>query len=1052
MFRDLYKKAFGDISTKTVKQAQKVVQQINSLEPEIERLPDEEFSRRTAQFKADILAATEEAKAELAEMRREWEQETDTTVRAQMAQQISRQEKEIRAIEEEIMEEILPAAFALVREASRRTTGMRHFDVQLIGGIVLHRGMIAEMKTGEGKTLVATLPLYLNALTGRGVHLVTPNDYLSKFGVQWMGPVYHLLGLSTSVIQSSAGDPNAGSYLFDPAFQSEDDRFQRLRPITRREAYRADITYGTNNEFGFDYLRDNMVSDLGQCVQRALYFAIVDEVDNILIDEARTPLIISSAAQESSNWYSTFARLMPNLRPASSKEAQDGDYLVDEKDRVVTLTEAGIEKVQNLLGIGNLYSPEYFELSPYLDNALRAYVLFKLDRDYVVRNGEVVIVDEFTGRLMEGRRYSEGLHQAIEAKEGLRVQRESLTMATITFQNYFRMYSKLAGMTGTAETEAEEFAKIYNLEVVAIPTHQPVRRTDYPDVVYRNTPAKFRAVVAEIEDCHKNGQPVLVGTVAIETSEYLSNLLKRHGVSHNVLNAKNHEREALVIAQAGRPGAVTIATNMAGRGVDILLGGNPEGIARDNLRRAGHDLTALEPGVWEQALAEAKAQCAADRELVVAAGGLHVVGTERHEARRIDNQLRGRAGRQGDPGSSRFYVGLDDDLMRRFGGERVAGLMQRLGVEEDVPIEANLISKSLENAQTRVEGYNFDIRKHVLEFDDVVNKQREVIYDQRRRILSEPTLRPTVLDMVSSQIERLVGNFAPDGYDATRDLAALYAALNAILPMPPEIDADDWQTMTTAQITKQVGDYAERLYDQRAQANGQEILRQLSSEGLTLEGLAQRPDPFHVTLYGRVVEALGGGVDDELARVSLRQIPPDAQQAVLSGIVQGAALYRDRMVMLRAVDERWVRHLTDLDALREGIGLRAIAQVQPIVAYKKEAHAMYMELLESIENDIVHAIFKVDVVRQQQPARRVVQTNRSENGAGQQPAKRSSPTVGRNDPCWCGSGKKYKHCHMRTDQTGGAPAPAAGAPQAQPAGPAPGKAPAAAAKRRRSRR
>jgi len=1050
MFRNLYKKAFGDVSSRTVKQAQKVVQQINDLEPEMQRLPDEEFSRRTAAFKAQIQTATEQAKAELAELRSEWEHETDTTVRAQMAQQIKRQDKAIREIEEEIMGEILPSAFALVREASRRTTGMRHFDVQLIGGMVLHQGMIAEMKTGEGKTLVATLPLYLNALTGRGVHLVTPNDYLSKFGVQWMGPVYHLLGLSTAVIQSGAGDPNSGSYLFDPTYQSEDDRFQGLRPITRRQAYYADITYGTNNEYGFDYLRDNMVGDLSQCVQRSLYFAIVDEVDNILIDEARTPLIISSAAQESSNYYSRFAELMPRLRPSSSKEAQDGDYLVDEKDRVVTLTEAGIEKMQSLLGISNLYSPENFELAPYLDNALRAYVLYKLDRDYVVRDGEVVIVDEFTGRLMEGRRYSEGLHQAIEAKEGLKVQRESLTMATITFQNFFRMYSKLAGMTGTAETEAEEFAKIYNLEVVAIPTHVPVRRTDYADVVFRNTPAKFKSVVAEIEDCQRRQQPVLVGTVAIETSEYLANLLKRRGIVHNVLNAKNHEREALVIAQAGRPGTVTIATNMAGRGVDILLGGNPEGIARDNLRRAGHDLTMLEPGVWEQAMAEAKAQCARDREVVLAAGGLHVLGTERHEARRIDNQLRGRAGRQGDPGSSRFYVALDDDLMRRFGGERVAGLMERLGVEDDVPIEHNLVSKSLESAQTRVEGYNFDIRKHVLEFDDVVNKQREVIYDQRRRILGEPTLRPTVLDMVASQISRLVANFAPDGYDATRDLPALYAALNAILPMPSEIDPDAWQQMTAAEITEQVEAYAEAYYDQRAQANGQEILRQLASEGLTLETLAQRPDPFNATLYGRVLEALGGAIDDSILRLPLRQLPAEAQAAVLNGMVEGAALYRDRMVMLRAVDERWVRHLTDLDALREGIGLRAIAQVQPIVAYKKEAHGMYVELLESIENDIVHAIYKVDVVRQQQPARRVVQTNRSDNGASQQPVKRATATVGRNDPCWCGSGKKYKHCHMRTDLAGaGAPA---GAAAPQPAGAAPAGHNQAASKRRRSRR
>jgi preprotein translocase subunit SecA len=492
---------------------------------------------------------------------------------------------------------------------------------------------------------------------------------------------------------------------------------------------------------------------------------------------------------------------------------------------------------------------------------------------------------------------------------------------------------------------------------------------------------------------------------------------------------------------------------MAGRGVDILLGGNAEGIARDNLRRAGRELTALEPGEWERALAEARAQCAKDREIVLAAGGLHVLGTERHEARRIDNQLRGRSGRQGDPGSSRFYVALDDDLMRRFGGERVAGLMQRLGVEEDVPIEHSMVSKSLENAQTRVEGYNFDIRKHVLEYDDVVNKQREVIYDQRRRILGEPTLRPTVLDMVGSQIRRLVGTFAPDGLDAERDLAGLYAALNAFLPMPPEIDPDAWQRTPAAQIADQVEEYAEVAYDRRAQANGQEILRQLASEGLTLQALAQRPDAFHATLSSRVTEALGGAVPDDLAGQPLRQLPPDAQATALSGFVQGAALYRDRMVMLRAVDERWVRHLTDLDALREGIGLRAYGQIQPIVAYKKEAHAMYTELLEAIEGDIVHAIYKVDVVRQQQPARRVVQTNRSDNGAGQQqPAKRAATTVGRNDPCWCGSGKKYKHCHMRTDQVGGGTPPGAGSPQAQPAGATPAAQSASAAKRRRARR
>ncbi|MER2598229.1 MAG: preprotein translocase subunit SecA [Caldilineales bacterium] len=1057
MFRDLFKKAFGDTATKAVKQAQRLAQQVNALEAETQQLADEQFSQRTAEFKEKIQLATRGAKAALVELRSEWEIEGDVNVRAQMAQEIKRQDKAIRDLEEEIMQEILPAAFALVREASRRTTGMRHFDVQLIGGVVLHNGMIAEMKTGEGKTLVATLPLYLNALTGRGVHLVTPNDYLSKFGVQWMGPVYHLLGLSTSVIQSTAGDPNRGSYLFDPNWQSEDDRFQRLRPITRRAAYAADITYGTNNEFGFDYLRDNMVNDQNQCVQRPLYFAIVDEVDNILIDEARTPLIISSAAQASSNWYKTFAELMPRLRASSNKEAADGDYVLDEKDKVVTLTEGGIEKVQSALGITNLYSPEHFELSPYLDNALRAAVLYRRDRDYIVRNGEVVIVDEFTGRLMEGRRYSEGLHQAIEAKEGVKVQHESLTMATITFQNYFRMYNKLAGMTGTAETEAEEFAKIYNLEVVAIPTHVPVQRVDQQDAVYRNGGAKFSALLDEIEACYQRQQPVLVGTVAIETSEYLAGLLKRRGIPHNVLNAKNHEREALVIAQAGRPGMVTIATNMAGRGVDILLGGNPEGIARDTLRRAGHDLIALEPGVWEQALAEARTDCARARETVLAAGGLHVLGTERHEARRIDNQLRGRAGRQGDPGSSHFFVALDDELMRRFGGERVAGLMQRLGVEDNVPIEHGLVSKSLENAQTRVEGYNFDVRKHVLEFDDVVNKQREVIYDQRRRILSEPTLRPTVLDMVQSQIGRLVDTFATPDADGKRDLPGLHAAVNAILPLDTAHSAAAWQTFSPAEIEAEISQYAEALYDRRAALSGEDLLRQFSSEALSLKGMAERPDPFFVTLHQRIGEAFDGVIPDDVADLPLRQLPDAAKDAVLQGIAQGAALFRDRMVMLNAVDNRWVRHLTDLDALREGIGLRAIGQIQPIVAYKKESHAMYQELLAAIENDIVHAIYKVDVARQPQPARRVVQTNRSDEGsaaASAAPAAASPAGPGRNDPCWCGSGKKYKHCHMASDRAGGGPPVNAAQPAAaKPAptkSPVPGKA-APAAKRRRTR-
>ncbi len=688
MFKNLVKKVFGDASDREVKRLQPIVDEINALAPEFERMSDAELRSQTDAFRSSIAVRVGALREQLAGARAEWLGEPDAAVQAQMRVEVQRIEKELRAAEAAAMTEILPRAFAAVREASVRTIGLRHFDVQLIGGMVLHSGKIAEMKTGEGKTLVATLPLYLNALTGRGAHLVTPNDYLSKYGVQWMGPIYHLLGVSVGVIQSAAANPDLGSFLFDPDYPAADDRYQHLRPVSRREAYNADITYGTNNEFGFDYLRDNMVQDLAECVQRDLHFAIVDEVDNILIDEARTPLIISAPAQESSDYYRTFAQIVRRLQP-------DHDYAIDEKDRIATLTEAGIARVESMLGIPasqSLYDSEHYELTPYLDNALRAHALYKLDRDYIVKDGEVIIVDEFTGRLMYGRRFSEGLHQAIEAKEGVRIQRESLTWATITFQNYFRMYEKLAGMTGTAMTEQEEFYKIYSLDVVAIPTHRQVVRTDFADAVYKSGQAKFRAVVREIEELHKQGQPVLVGTVAIETSEMLSDLLKRKGVPHNVLNAKQHEKEAGVIAQAGRPGAVTIATNMAGRGVDILLGGNPEGLARERLRKEGVDLAAIgeDDPVWLAALARAKEEVEGDRQKVIAAGGLHVLGTERHEARRIDNQLRGRAGRQGDPGSSRFYVGLDDDLMRRFGGQSVSNLMDRLKLDEDMPIEAGL--------------------------------------------------------------------------------------------------------------------------------------------------------------------------------------------------------------------------------------------------------------------------------------------------------------------------------------------------------------------------
>ncbi len=966
MFKNLLQKIIGDPSEREIRRLQPIVAQINALGPEFERMSNDELRHQTEIFRAAIRERAGKLQEELARARAEWSRETDAAVQAQMRVEVHRLERELRAAEAEAMNAILPRAFAAVREAATRAIGQRHFDVQLIGGIVLHQGKIAEMKTGEGKTLTATLPLYLNALTGRGAHLVTPNDYLSKFGVQWMGPIYHLLGVSVGVIQSAAANPELGSFLYDPDYLAADDRYQRLRPVSRRQAYEADITYGTNNEFGFDYLRDNMVYDLNDCVQRELHYAIVDEVDNILIDEARTPLIISAPAQESSDYYRTFAQIVRRLQP-------ERDYTVDEKDRIVTLTEEGIGRVESMLNIPptqSLYDSEHYELTPYLDNALRAHVLYKRDRDYIVKDGEVIIVDEFTGRLMYGRRFSEGLHQAIEAKEGVRIQRESLTWATITFQNYFRMYEKLAGMTGTAMTEQEEFFKIYNLEVVAIPTHRPVIRIDYPDAVYKSGQAKFRAVVREIEELHKKGQPVLVGTVAIETSEMLSEMLRRKGIPHNVLNAKQHEKEAGIIAQAGRSGTVTIATNMAGRGVDILLGGNPEGLARERLRREGVDLASLKDDdpVWLAALAQARAEVEADRQKVIALGGLHVLGTERHEARRIDNQLRGRSGRQGDPGSSRFYVALDDDLMRRFGGQSVSNLMERLGLDEDVPIEAGLVSKAIESAQMRVEGYNFDIRKHVLEYDDVVNKQREVIYNQRRQILSEPTMRPTIMGMIADEIKNLVQQFAGSPDRSEWDLAGLSAELNKILFPPHGERLESWRDFTAEQLTDHLIALAEKIYDAKEQAMGADMLRQL-----------------------------------------------------------------ERLVMLRAVDNRWVRHLTDLDELREGIGLRAFGQQDPLVAYKREAHEMYEELIAAISRDIVYTIYHAQMIaRPTLPSR--LQTNRGDGGAPQ-PA-RATRMPGRNDPCWCGSGKKYKHCHLRADQ-GLAPAPTTAGAEGRPAQPPP---------------
>jgi len=897
-------KLVGESSDREIKRLSALAAQINALEPQVERLSAEELKGKTTEFRQRIQGG-------------------------------------------ESLDDLLVEAFACVREASRRTIGLRHFDVQLMGGVVLHEGKIAEMRTGEGKTLVATLPLYLNALAGRGAHLVTVNDYLARRDAQWMGPIYHYLGLSVGVIQHES------AFLYDPSYQSGDVRLVNLRPVTRREAYEADITYGTNNEFGFDYLRDNMVLDLAQCVQRELFYAIVDEVDNILIDEARTPLIISGQAEESTDKYYLFARLVPRLQ-------RDVDFTIDEKVRSVMMTEAGIAKVEKALGVSNLYDPSNYELTHYLEQALKAQFIFKRDRDYVlVKNGqvityndreaEVVIVDEFTGRLMFGRRFSEGLHQAIEAKENVRIRRESQTLATITFQNYFRKYQKLAGMTGTAATERDEFLKIYNLDVVTIPTHLPMIREDLPDLVYKTEAGKFRAVVSEVEAAHRIGRPVLVGTASIEKSEHLSKMLSRRGIEHQVLNAKYHESEAAIIAQAGRPGAVTIATNMAGRGVDILLGGNPAGLTDERLRRQGLTvLTATEEQI-AAVRAEVEEMCRRDREKVLAVGGLYIIGTERHESRRIDNQLRGRAGRQGDPGSSRFYVSLEDELMKRFGGPNIAGIMDRLGLEEDVPIEHPMVSKAIESAQTKVEGYNFDLRKHRVEYDDVMNKHREVIYAERRKVLSNDDLRPVIWKMVEQEIESIVDSHAVGDLPEEWDLEGLLIALNNLFPIPEDFTAEKLATMNRQEVLEAAKEAADRIYEEREQTFGPALMRQL-----------------------------------------------------------------ERLVMLQIIDRLWVEHLTAMEELQTGIGLRAYGQKDPLVEYKSEAYNLFQGLLEAIQHDIVHAIYRVRV--QKVPAAtavsRRITTNRENGGDGHQAAPLTRQRkVGRNDPCPCGSGKKYKKCH-----------------------------------------
>ncbi|BEQ16239.1 preprotein translocase subunit SecA [Desulfoferula mesophila] len=862
-------KIVGSKNDREMKHLQPLVEAVNAQEPSMEAKSDAELAALTPAFKERLAAG-------------------------------------------ETLDDLLPEAFAAVREAGRRTIGQRHYDVQLIGGIVLHQGKIAEMKTGEGKTLSATLPVYLNALTGRGVHVVTVNDYLAKRDAGWMGKIYRFLGLTVGCIVHGLDDDQ------------------------RQEAYGADVTYGTNNEFGFDYLRDNMKFDLAELVQRDYAYAIVDEVDSILIDEARTPLIISGPAEKSTQLYVQIDRLIPRL----SKETH---YTIDEKTRTASLTEEGVSRCEELLKVDNLYDPRYMELLHHLTQALKAHTLFKRDVDYIVKDGEVVIVDEFTGRLMPGRRYSEGLHQALEAKEKIKVKSENQTLATITFQNYFRMYDKLAGMTGTADTEAEEFAKIYKLDVVVIPTNREMVRKDHPDSVYRTQVEKYEAAVQEIKALHSKGQPVLVGTVSVERSELLAARLKRLGVPHTVLNAKQHAKEAEIVAQAGRKGAVTISTNMAGRGTDIILGGNPEAMAVKDADPQE------DPEAYAQALKKYQAQCADEREQVLAAGGLHILGTERHESRRIDNQLRGRSGRQGDPGSSRFYLSLEDDLLRLFGSDRIKGIMGKLGMEEGEPIEHNLISKAIENAQRKVEGRNFEIRKQLLEYDDVLNKQREVIYAQRRAAMTGEGVHDSVLEMMDEIAEQVVDAYADDHVPAAEwDAKGLSDAVGNAFGFLP--DLGEMAEHDAESLIQRVSEQAKSLYDRKGQLYGPETMEQL-----------------------------------------------------------------ERWILLDRVDSLWKDHLLNMDHLKEGIGLRGYGQKDPLREYQREGYEMFAQMVERIKSETVGALMRVQIASEEDvqalaPEEDIPLAYSGGDGGAPEPAQREGKKVGRNDPCPCGSGKKYKKC------------------------------------------
>ena len=896
---------FGSKNDREIKALLPIVERINSLESGLTPLSDEALADKTQDFKKRLVTG-------------------------------------------QTLDDILPEAFAVCREMSRRKLNMRHFDVQLIGGMILNKGRIAEMKTGEGKTLVATLPVYLNALEGKGAHLVTVNDYLAKRDAQWMAQLYHALGLSTGVIQHDA------SFIFDPTYEASDKRLQHLRPCTRMEAYRADITYGTNNEYGFDYLRDNLVvTALDQCVQRELNFAIVDEVDSILIDEARTPLIISGPTDQTTDLYYRINAIIPQLKP-------EQDYTIEEKTKTAALTEDGNVRVEKLLGVENLYDPGNMDLVHHVVKALQAYALYKRDVDYVVKDGEVIIVDEFTGRLMPGRRWSDGLHQAVEAKEGVKIANENQTLASVTFQNYFRMYKKLSGMTGTADTEAAEFAKIYNLDVNVVPTNRKMIRLDYADVVYRTEKEKFAAIVEDIKECHERGQPVLVGTISIEKSEKLAGLLSRNGIKHNVLNAKQHEREAEIVAQAGRKSAVTIATNMAGRGTDILLGGNPEFMYKQVLYREENlpDTRKLE--IYE----EIRSDCDKNKQEVVALGGLHILGTERHESRRIDNQLRGRAGRQGDPGTSRFYLSLEDDLMRIFASERVSQLMLKLGMEEGVPIEHGMVTRAIANAQKKVEAHNFEIRKQLLEYDDVMNKQREVIYRHRRAVLGGDNLTTDLRDMMAGMVESSLNVYCPaEQYQEEWDLKGLTEVM---------------QSQFGLDITQ-------------GKHDGGESLRDIGRDAL-LEDLKTQ------------VHEAYGKKEQELSPELMR--------------------FLEKTFMLQVIDHHWKDHLLGMDHLRDGIGLRGYGQKDPLIEYKREGFDLFAGMMERVKSDTLDRLFHVQAVRQEghqeapppppvssRPQPKLTLSHGDEQVSTPAPAQRSDAKVGRNDPCPCGSGKKYKKCH-----------------------------------------